>query len=81
MSSTCFTQSCEQVISGRYQTYDRIIEILQNEEYLEYANTQFVDRRLLLTKVCRIFNCNSIALFKNPDIRPFKIDFYLLIDA
>jgi len=48
MSSTCFTQSCEQVISGRYQTYDRIIEILQNEEYLEYANTQFVDRRLLL---------------------------------
>ena len=47
MSSTCFTQSCEQVISGRYQTYDRIIEILQNEEYLEYANTQFLDRRLL----------------------------------
>ena len=62
MSSTCFTQSCEQVISGRYQTYDRIIEILQNEEYLEYANTQFVDRRLLL-QVCK----NKIITFsQNP---------------
>ena len=65
MSSTCFTQSCEQVISGRYQTYDRIIEILQNEEYLEYANTQFVDRRLLL-KVCK-----NYFFSKNPEIRLF----------
>merc|ERR1712038_327463 len=47
MTSTCFTQSCEQIISGRYLTYDRVLEILQNEEYLSYANSQFVDRRRL----------------------------------
>ena len=53
MTSTCFTQSCEQIISGRYLTYDRVLEIIQNEEYLSYANSQFVDRRRLrLRKVC-----------------------------
>ena len=47
MPSTCFTQSCEQVISGRYLTYDRILEIIQYEEYLNYANLQFVNKRRL----------------------------------
>ena len=61
MTSTCFTQSCEQIISGRYLTYDRVLEILQNEEYLSYANSQFVDRRRLRLpgrKVC--FESNTL---------------------
>ena len=44
--SSCFTQSCEQIISGRYLTYDRILEILQNEEYLEHAETKYISRRM-----------------------------------
>jgi len=51
MTSTCFTQSCEQVISGRYLTYDRILEIIQYEEYLNYANLQFVNKRRLRKKL------------------------------
>ena len=37
---SCFVQSCEQIITGRYLYYNRIIEILQNEEYLREANLE-----------------------------------------
>ena len=39
-TGTCFTQSCEQIITGRNLYYDRIIEILQNEEYINEANLE-----------------------------------------
>ena len=39
-AGTCFTQSCEQIITGRNLYYDRIIEILQNEEYINEANLE-----------------------------------------
>ena len=45
--TSCYTQTCEQIISGRYLTYDRILDILQNEEYLEHADLQYIDKRIL----------------------------------
>ena len=54
-STTCFTQSCEQIITGRNLYYDRIIEILQTEEYLSEANLESyseyeLDDQLLLPR-------------------------------
>ena len=45
--SSCFTQSCEQIVSGRNLPYDRILQILQTEEYLYSADLQFIDHRYL----------------------------------
>ena len=36
--TTCFTRTCDQVITGRNLNYNRVLEIVQNEEYLSAAD-------------------------------------------
>ena len=36
--TTCFTRTCDQLISGRNLQYNRVLEIVQNEEYLSAAD-------------------------------------------
>ena len=44
---TCFVRTCNQVISGRNLRYGRVLEIVQNEEYLDAADLDQIRRRAL----------------------------------
>ena len=46
----CFKRSCDQTITGRGLTYNRALEIVQNEEYLEAADTDIL--RYNLDQMC-----------------------------
>merc|ERR1712066_1142741 len=41
----CFVQTCNQVITGRQFPYERSLEIIQNEEYLEDSDIDEIRRR------------------------------------
>merc|ERR1712083_609447 len=47
----CFVQTCDQVITGRQFQYDRSIEIIQEEEYLEDVDFDDIKRYDLLKKI------------------------------
>ncbi len=40
----CYVQTCDQTITGRQLGYTRALEIVQNEEYLEAADTDLIRR-------------------------------------
>ena len=44
---TCFVRTCNQLISGRNLRYGRVLEIVQNEEYLDAADLDQIRRRAL----------------------------------
>jgi hypothetical protein len=40
----CYVQTCNQIISGRQLSYNRALEIVQSEEYLDAADTDLIRR-------------------------------------
>ena len=42
---TCLLRSCDQYITGRDLTYQRALEIVENEEYLVAVDTDLIRRR------------------------------------
>jgi len=49
--AACFVQTCDQVISGRQFNYDRALEIVQEEEYLEDSDFDDIKRYDILKKI------------------------------
>ena len=58
--ASCYVRSCDQLISGRFLTYERALEIIQNEEYLTEADLSVI-RRLKKRK-----KRNEEDKFRNP---------------
>ena len=44
---SCFRQTCDQTISGRSFTYGRALQVLQEEDYLEDIDNDFIRKRNL----------------------------------
>ena len=42
---TCLLRTCDQYITGRDLTYERALEIVQNEEYLVAVDADLIRRR------------------------------------
>ena len=41
----CFVRTCDQIITGRNLRYGRVLQIVQNEEYLDDADFDIIRRR------------------------------------
>lgn len=55
--AACFVQTCDQVITGRQFQYDRALEIIQDEEYLEdldFDDIKRYDTSQILKKISEI---------------------------
>jgi len=48
---SCFVQTCDQVITGRQFQYDRALQIIQEEEYLEDTDIDDIKRYDFLEKI------------------------------
>ncbi len=44
-NNNCYVQTCDQTITGRQLAYNRALDIVQNEEYLEAADTDLIRRQ------------------------------------
>ncbi len=44
-NNDCYVQTCDQTITGRQLAYNRALDIVQNEEYLEVADTDIIRRQ------------------------------------
>ena len=45
-NKACYVQTCDQTITGRNLLYERALEIIQNEEYLEAADLDIIRKRV-----------------------------------
>ncbi len=51
-TSVCnYVQSCDQVVTGRGLNYDRVLQIIQDEEYLSKADTSIIRRNFFASQV------------------------------
>ena len=46
--SNCYVQTCDQTITGRQLSYQRSLDIVQGEEYLEAADTDIIRRQFIV---------------------------------
>ncbi len=46
--SNCYVQTCDQTITGRQLAYQRALDIVQGEEYLEAADTDIIRRQFIV---------------------------------
>ena len=48
--SSCYVQTCDQTISGRQMLYERALEVVQEEEYLDAADLDIIRRHKIRVK-------------------------------
>merc|ERR1712106_7261 len=66
--AACFVQTCDQVITGRQFQYDRSLEIIQDEEYLDDADFNDIKRYDILKKIGEVdtdFNIPESQQYSN----------------